>query len=74
MTAREDLAAVATEGIVGVSIIAGHLRATDEPAHPKIGRQVFMGRGSEFAIHITNETAKQWIETLTPIANEGINE
>lgn len=62
----------ATEGTVGVSIVAGHIAATDQPPHPRIGQQVFMGAGADFALHITAEVARQWIQTLTPIA-EGNN-
>lgn len=70
MTAREDLAAVATEGIVGVSIIAGHIRVTDQPVS-RIGQQVVMGRDGDFTLHITPETARQWLPVIQQIANEG---
>ncbi len=69
MTAREDLAKVATEGIVGVSIIAGHIRTTGQPVS-RIGQQVFMGGGIDLSIHITPEIARQWIDVLTTITKE----
>lgn len=61
----------ATEGTVGVSITAGHIKATDQPIHKTIGQQVFMGTGGDFAIHITPETARQWIGVLERIAEAG---
>lgn len=57
-----------TTGNVSVSVLAGHIKATSQPTHPEIGQQVSMGDGLYFSI--TAATAKQWIETLTPIAKE----
>ena len=59
-----------TEGTVGVSIVAGHIAATDQPIHPRIGQQVFMGSGADFAFHITPDVARQWIGVLEPIAKD----
>lgn len=57
-----------TTGNVSVSVLAGHIRATSQPIHPEIGQQVSMGDGLYFSI--TPAIAKQWIETLTPIAGD----
>lgn len=60
-----------TEGTVGVSIVAGHIAATDQPIHPSIGQQVFMGTGGDFAIHITPAIARQWLPVIAEIAEAG---
>lgn len=60
-----------SEGTVGVSIVAGHIYATDLPPNPRIGQQVSMGADQSFMLHITPLIAKQWISVLTNIANEG---
>lgn len=54
------------EGNLSVSIRAGHITATSVPTHPQIGKQVSMS--DDLYFHITPDIAKQWIETLTPIA------
>lgn len=61
-----------TEGTVGVSITAGHIAATDQPMHPKIGQQVSMGTDAKFMLHITPDVARQWVGVLSKIA-EGNN-
>jgi len=54
-------------GTIGVSINAGHIEAT---GHSNGGtHQIRMGDGGCF-IHIKPEMARQWIQTLTPIAEE----
>lgn len=57
-------------GTVGVAITCGPIKATDQPIHPHIGQQITMGNDSSFMLHITPDIAKQWIETLTPIATK----
>jgi hypothetical protein len=57
-------------GSVGVSITCGPIAATSQPIHPRIGQQVTMGDDAAFILHITPEMARQWIQTLTPIAEE----
>jgi hypothetical protein len=57
-------------GTVGVSITCGPIAATSQPIHPRIGQQVTMGDDASFTLHITPDMARQWIETLTPIAEE----
>lgn len=59
-----------TAGTVGVSITAGHIHATDQPMHPRIGQQIFMGDKAELAIHITADVARQWISVLETITEE----
>lgn len=61
-----------TEGTVGVSITAGHLYPTNQPP-TRIGKQLWMGEHGDLAIHITPDIAKQWIQTLTPIAESENN-
>lgn len=56
-------------GDVSVSVLAGHLHPTSEAANERIGKQIQMGNTGLY-FHILPETAKQWIETLTPIAQE----
>ena len=58
----------ATEGTVGVSITAGHLKLMNEPPFPRLGRQLMMGDTGALMIHINPATAKQWLTVLTPIA------
>lgn len=57
-----------TNGGLSVSVLAGHIKATSQPIHPEIGQQVRMT--DDLYFHITPAVAKQWIETLTPIAEE----
>lgn len=59
----------ATNGTIGVSITAGHLTPSDLPP-TRIGKQFFMGDAQELAIHITPETARQWIQALETITEE----
>jgi len=54
---------------VYVSIEAGHLTPTPTPPSQLLGQQ-FQMDGSPVLLYITPTTAKQWIETLTPIAEE----
>jgi hypothetical protein len=49
------------------TIIAGDIELTEHHAGAA-GHQVKMGH--ELHIYITAETAKQWIDTLTPIAGD----
>ena len=56
-------------GRIHVSIEAGHLKPTITPPSPALGKQVEMD-GSNVLLYITPTTAKQWIEVLTPIAEE----
>ena len=52
-----------------VTIVAG------EVAHiPGVTGHMLRMRDGQIYVHISPTVAKQWIETLTPIANEGINE
>ena len=62
------MTSVDAEGTVGVSIVAGHITATDQPPHPRIGQQIVMGSSHEFMLHITPDVAAQWIGVLKPIA------
>jgi hypothetical protein len=55
-----------TEGLVSVSLIAGHIAATDQPPHEMIGQQIRMGDYLHF--HITADTARQWVGVLETIA------
>ena len=55
-----------------VSFLAGPIEPSSLLANPDLGQQVTMGPCLYF--NIKPEIARQWIETLTPIANEGINE
>jgi hypothetical protein len=61
-----------TKTIVSVNVIAGPIRATDQPRHEKLGQQVAMGEDLYF--NLTPETAQQWLPVIQQIANEGINE
>lgn len=56
-----------TAGIVSTSINAGDITATGH-GNPTSGHQLSMG--NNLFIHITPETAKQWIGVLEPIAKE----
>lgn len=62
MTAR-------TNTIVSVNIIAGHIRATDQPRHELLGQQVTMGQDLYF--NLTPEVAAQWLPVIQTIADEG---
>lgn len=62
------MTSVEAEGTVGVSIVAGHITATDQPPHPRIGQQIVMGSSHEFMLHIAPDVARQWISVLEPIA------
>jgi hypothetical protein len=57
-----------TDGLVSVSLIAGPIHATTTDPHPELGHQLTMN--DNFYLHITPTTAKQWLETLTPIASK----
>jgi hypothetical protein len=57
-----------SDGLVSVSLIAGPIHATTTTPHPELGHQY--GMNDNFYMHITSTVAKQWIETLTPIAEE----
>ena len=57
-----------TTGRVMSTIHAGDIELTGRQAGTA-GHQVKMGH--ELHIYISAETAKQWIDVLTPIANEG---
>ena len=54
--------------MVSVSVIAGPIRKTTQPRNERIGQQVAMT--DEFYFSITPDIARQWIQTLTPIAEE----
>lgn len=54
-----------TTGHTSVSVIAGHIRATTQPIHPEIGKQVSMSDNLYFSI--TPEIARQWIGVLEAI-------
>lgn len=56
---------------VTVSIYAGPIRATGNTAGIA-GQQVWVS--DEVYLYFTPNMAAQWIDTLTIIANEGINE
>ena len=58
-----------TAGRIDVSIEAGHLKPTITPPSPALGKQVEMD-GSNVLLYIRPEIARQWIATLTPIAEE----
>ena len=51
-----------------VTIVAGYLQRVSAPA-ATFGHMVRMHDGATY-IHIDPETARQWIQTLTPIAEE----
>ena len=70
MSNREDLAKAATIGTVGVSITCGHIAATDQPPHPRVGQQIMMGDDASFMLHITPDVARQWIGVLEGIAKD----
>lgn len=55
-------------GFVQVSVIAGPLHPTPQPVHDELGQQFTMN--DDFHLHLTPETARQWITTLTPIATK----
>ncbi|WP_426940287.1 hypothetical protein [Pseudarthrobacter sp. S6] len=57
-----------TTGHTSVSVIAGHIRATSQPIHPEIGKQVSMG--DNLYISITPAIAQQWIGVLETITAE----
>jgi len=56
-------------GAVSVSIVAEDIKATGN-GNPASGHQIKMGDDGRVFIHITNETARQWIGVLTKIAEE----
>lgn len=58
-----------TEPIVSVSITAAPIAETRLPIYGSDTHQVRIGSTS--FMHFTPAVARQWIETLTPIANEG---
>ena len=57
-----------TEGTVGVSITAGHIKANQRTYEGRA--QLLMGTGAAFVIHISPETAEQWIGVLKTITEE----
>jgi hypothetical protein len=57
-----------TDGLVSVSLIAGPIHATTQAPHPELGHQLTMN--DNFYLHITSSVAKQWTETLEPIATK----
>lgn len=57
-----------TDGIVSVSLIAGPIHATTQGPHPELGHQLTMN--DNFYLHITPAVAKQWLQTLEPIAEK----
>jgi hypothetical protein len=59
MTAR-------TATIVSVNVIAGPIRATDQPRHEKLGKQVAMG--DDLYFNLTPEVAAQWLPVIAEIA------
>ena len=54
------------DGLISTSINAGHINATGNSN--ETGHQLRMGYG--LFIHITPDVAAQWIDVLTPIAQE----
>ena len=58
-----------TKGNVSVSVLAGHITATERPISDLIGKQVMMG--DDLYFHITPEVAAQWIAVLETIADGG---
>ena len=55
-------------GTVSVGILAGHIESTGHWSAMG-GHQFKMGHYFHFSIH--PDVAKQWIDALTPIAEEG---
>jgi len=55
-------------GVVTASVTASPIEATGHDGND--GTHQLRMRGDKLFIHITPENAKQWIETLTPIAKE----
>ena len=56
-------------GLVSVSIVADTIKATGN-GNPRSGHQIKMGDDGRVFIHITTETARQWIGVLAKIAEE----
>jgi hypothetical protein len=56
------------DGLVSVSLIAGPIHATTTTPHPELGHQLTMN--DNFYMHITPDTARQWIGALEKIATE----
>ena len=56
------------DGIVSVSLIAGPIHETSTGPHPELGHQLRMN--DNFYMHIHPDIARQWIQTLTPIASK----
>lgn len=54
---------------VYVTIMATQIWQSQVPPDPVIGQTLFMEDG-DIRIHITPEIARQWIETLAPIAEQ----
>lgn len=61
----------ARQGHLTTTIGAGPIQPFHAPASPTIGKGFNMG--PELAIYFTPEVAQQWIEQLTPTANEKSN-
>jgi hypothetical protein len=60
-----------TTGGLSVSVLAGHIKATDQPMHPEIGKQVKMS--DDLHLSFTPEIAQQWIDILTTITTKESN-
>ena len=57
-------------GALSVTVIAGNLKPAGRPVHDTLGQQ-FEIEGTNARIHITPETAKQWISELETLTKEG---